>query len=217
MGTKENDAQRGARDRAPAEGTKPIRRTRQQMRAETSSALIAVARRHFFEEGYAHASMDRICEAASVTRGALYHNFGGKEGLFEAVFRQLDEEIGKRIDAKYEGIEDPLAALLAACFGYLEAALDPEVQRITLRDGPAVLGQKAREIDEAGAIQPLAEALAELMEAGRLRHTDPEALARMLNGAMMDAAMWIASSDTPDEAFDKAKDVLSALVHGLEA
>lgn len=191
------------------------RRTRAEMRAETSAALVAVARRHFLDEGFAAASMDRICAEAGVTRGALYHNFGGKTGLFEAVFRQLDAEIGTRIDAVYAGVEDPFEALLAACFGYLDAALDPEVQRILLRDGPAVLGQKAREIDEAGAIHPFAEALSGLMDEGRLRRTDPEALARMLNGAMMDAAMWIAASETPKDTLGRAKDVLRTMVRGM--
>ncbi|MEM7487905.1 MAG: hypothetical protein AAF390_02145 [Pseudomonadota bacterium] len=95
-------------------------------------------------------------------------------------------------------------------------SLDPEVQRIGLRDRPAVLGQKAREIDEAGAIHPLATSLAELMELGRLRRVDPEALARMLNGAMMDAAMWIAASDDPETTLAKAKEVLRAILAGLE-
>ena len=192
------------------------RRTRAQMRAETSAMLIATARQHFFEEGYAAASMDRICEAAGVTRGALYHNFGGKKGLFEAVFRKLDKEIGDRMDASSEEFEDPLDALLAACFGYFDAALDPEIQRILLLDGPAVLGQKAREIDEASAILPFAEALGGLIETGRLRPADPEAVARMLNGAMIDAAMWIAANEAPEETLGKAKDVLQMLIRGME-
>ena len=195
---------------------RPARRTRAQMRADTSAVLIATARRHFFAEGFADASMDRICEDAGVTRGALYHNFGGKAGLFEAVFHQVDREIGDRIDAAYESVEDPLDALMAACFGYLDAALDPEVQRIALRDGPAVLGQKAREIDEEGAIHPLTEALGDLMASRRLHRADPEALARMLNGAMIDAAMWIAASDDAEGALNKAKDVLRAMVQGME-
>lgn len=195
---------------------KTDRRTRAQMREETSASLITTARKFFFEEGYAAASMDRICEASGVTRGALYHNFGGKQELFEAVFRQLDKEIGDRIDSSYESKEDPLDALVAGCFGYFDAALDPEVQRIVLRDGPAVLGHKAREIDESAAIRPFTEALDGLMKSGRLKRTDPEALARMLNGAMLDAAMWIADSQKPEQTLRKAKDVLRALIRGME-
>lgn len=191
-------------------------RTRAQMRADTSAMLIATARQHFFEVGYAAASMDRICEAAGVTRGALYHNFGGKKGLFEAVFRKLDKEIGDRMDESSEGVKDPLEALIASCFGYFDAALDPEIQRILLLDGPAVLGQKAREIDEASAIRPFADALSRLIETGRLRLADPEAVARMLNGAMIDAAMWIAGNEAPEEALVKAKEVLQLLIRGME-
>ena len=70
---------------------------RARKKAETSARLIAVARRSFFERGYAQTSMDELCAEAGVTRGALYHNFGGKEGLFEAVVRQIDAEIGEKL------------------------------------------------------------------------------------------------------------------------
>ena len=53
---------------------------RQAAKAQTSRALLKAARQHFFEQGYGAASMEAICEAAGVTRGALYHNFGGKAG-----------------------------------------------------------------------------------------------------------------------------------------
>ena len=72
---------------------------REQKKAETSARLLATARKWFFEKGYAGTSMDELCAGAGVTRGALYHNFGGKEGLLEAVVRQIDDEIGERMIA----------------------------------------------------------------------------------------------------------------------
>jgi hypothetical protein len=85
-----------------------------------------------------------------------------------------------------------------------------------LRDGPAVLGQRHRDIDAAGSLQPIIDGLAELMDEGALRRTDPEALARMLNGAMIDAALWIATHDDPLAAWQRAREVLDRLLDGLQ-
>ncbi len=53
------------------------------------------------------------------------------------------------------------------------------------------------------------------MNCGKVRQADPEALARMLNGAMMDAALWIAGSQDPEEAAARAHTSLTLLLTGL--
>lgn len=185
------------------------------MTAGTTAKLIAAARAAFRTEGYAAASMDALCAEAGVTRGALYHHFGGKEGLLEAVVRQIDAEIGARLDAEEARHEDPWEAFLACCHLWLEQALDPEIQRIYLRDARAVIGPRLREIDEDYAIGPLRNALAALMDADRVMRSDPEALARLVNGALIDAAMWVAASPVPDEALARARSATDALLSGL--
>jgi AcrR family transcriptional regulator len=188
---------------------------RAELSAETAERLIAAARRAFAEQGYAAASMDALCAEAGLTRGALYHHFGGKEGLLEAVVRRIDAEIGARLDAAFDAIPDPWAGFRACCATWLGLALEPETRRILLCDAPAVLGQRLREIDETSSIRPMADSLGALMTAGRVRPADPEALARLLNGAMVDAALWIAAADDPGEALAKARGALDALLDGL--
>ena len=56
---------------------------------ENRVRLIAAARQAFAEHGYAAASMDDLTAAAGLTRGALYHSFGNKRGLFAAVVEQM--------------------------------------------------------------------------------------------------------------------------------
>jgi AcrR family transcriptional regulator len=187
------------------------------MSAETAERLVAAARRAFAREGYAAASMDALCAEAGLTRGALYHHFGGKEGLLEAVVRRIDAEIGARLDAEFAAIPDPWTAFHACCDTWLDLALEPETRRILLQDAPAVLGQRLREIDEASSIRPMAESLRDLMAAGRVRPADPEALARLLNGAMVDAALWIAGQENPDDALARARTALDVLLRGLAA
>ncbi len=116
--------------------------------------------------------LDTISESRNI-RSALYHNFGGKEGLFEAVFRELDAEIGERVGAAWDQRLPPLEAFQRCCRCYLDMALEPELQQIIFRDGPAVLGDLARQIDEASAIAPITEALRAMMDAHVLRPVDP--------------------------------------------
>ena len=193
------------------------RRRRVDMIAETTAKLVAAARRSFAERGYAATSMDELCAEAGLTRGALYHHFGGKEGLLLAVAEEMDAEIGARLEAVHAAHEDPWDAFRACCGAYLDMALEPEIQRVLLRDAPAVLGHRLREIDERSSIGPTRDALAELMALGRVRRADPEALARMLNGAMIDAALWIGTADDPQLVLPRARSALDALLDGLVA
>lgn len=191
-------------------------RNRREMSADTMARLVASARHAFAEHGYSETSMDALCSEAGVTRGALYHHFGGKEGLLEAVVRTIDSEIGERLKAEEARHDDPWDAFCACCRLWLGQALDPEVQRVLLRDAPAVLGQRLREIDEASSIAPLRDALADLMAAGRLERTDPEAMARLVNGALVDAALWIAGSERPETTHGVALTAVDVLLAGLE-
>ena len=191
------------------------RRSRGEMTAGTTARLVAAARAAVRAEGYAAASMDALCAEAGVTRGALYHHFGGKEGLLEAVVRQIDAEIGARIDAEEERHEDTWDGFRACCHLWLEQALDPEIQRVRLRDAPAVIGPRLREMDETSAIAPIRDALSDLMAAGRVVTTDAEALARLINGALIEAATWVAASPRPDEALARAHAATDTLLRGL--
>jgi AcrR family transcriptional regulator len=185
------------------------------MTAETTARLVAAARAAFRAEGYAAASMDALCAEAGVTRGALYHHFGGKEGLLEAVVRQIDAEIVARLDAEETRHPDPWEAFRACCHLWLEQALDPEIQRVYLLDAGAVIGPRLREMDETSAVAPIRASLTELMETGRVLRTDADALARLINGALCEAAMWVAASPRPDEALARAHAATDTLLRGL--
>lgn len=68
---------------------KPKKRlTREESRAQTRAALIAVGRKHFLRYGLGDAVAEKIAEDAGYSRGALYANFDGKEDLFLAVIRE---------------------------------------------------------------------------------------------------------------------------------
>ena len=89
--------------RAPAP-EREDRRTQAERSLATTEQLVMTSRRLFAEKGFAGTSIEDIVRAAGVTRGALYHHFGSKEELFEAVFireqKALDQEVRKAAATK---------------------------------------------------------------------------------------------------------------------
>src|SRR6187551_3397204 len=110
------------------------------MIAETRAKLLVAGRKAFGTIGYAAASMDDFTAEAGLTRGALYHHFGDKRGLFSAVLLQIDAEMTARMNAASERASTRWRGLVDECTTYIQMALEPEIQRIVFSDGPAVLG-----------------------------------------------------------------------------
>lgn len=184
---------------------------------ENRAKLIAAARKAFAEKGYAAASMDELTAEAGLTRGALYHNFGDKRGLLAAVVHQIDAEMALRaqaIGARERGDWDGLLAEGAA---YIEMALDPEVQRIVLLDGPAVLGDPSQWPSQNSCLQVTKETVERLLAQGILKSVDAEAAARLVSGAALNAALWIAASNAPKDVLPKAVEAFRHLASGLLA
>jgi AcrR family transcriptional regulator len=173
------------------------RRSRQDMIAETRAKLMAAGRKAFAELGYANASMDDFTAEAGLTRGALYHHFGDKKGLFQAVVAEIDGEMAARLRERVAAKPNRWEGFLEEGIGYIEMALEPEIQRIMLRDGPAVLGDPASWPNADGCITAMKESLEALLAEGTIRNIDAEAMARMFSGASCYAAQWIANSNDP--------------------
>jgi len=188
---------------------------RLEMMEENRVKLIAAARRAFAEKGYSAASMDDLTAEVGLTRGALYHNFGNKRGLLAAVVDQIDSEMASRAQQIGAGAGDDWQCLLAEGVAYIEMALDPEVQRIVLRDGPAVLGDPSQWPSQSSCLQATRRTVERLISQGILKPVDAEAAARLLSGAALNAALWIAASDDPQDVLPKAVEAFQSLATGL--
>ena len=161
--------------------------------------------------------MDELTAEVGLTRGALYHNFGDKRGLLAAVVNQIDAEMASRAQEIGARAKDDWEGLLAEGAAYIEMALDPEVQRIVLLDGPAVLGDPSRWPSQNSCLQATKQIIERLITQGTLKPVDAEAAARLLNGAALNAALWIAASDHPKDIFPKAVEAFRRLATGLLA
>jgi hypothetical protein len=112
---------------------------------------------------------------------------------------------------------DDWDGLLAEGAAYIEMALNPEVQRIVLLDGPAVLGDPSRWPSQNSCLQATKETVERLIAQGILKSVDTEAAARLLNGAALNAALWVAASDDPEDVLPKAVEAFRCLATGLLA
>ncbi|MBD0417322.1 TetR/AcrR family transcriptional regulator [Oryzicola mucosus] len=188
---------------------------RQAMMEENRLKLIEAGRKAFAAHGYAAASMDELTASVGLTRGALYHNFGDKKGLLAAVVHQIDSAMAQKAQQVGALKADPWEALLAEGAAYIEMALDAEVQRIVLLDGPAVLGDPSQWPSQDSCLQSTKRTVERLIAEGRLKKVDPEAIARLLNGAALNAALWVAASDDPVKTLPRVVEAFNAMAAGL--
>ncbi|WP_047337373.1 TetR/AcrR family transcriptional regulator [Pseudomonas protegens] len=189
-------------------------RPRAAMIEQTRARLIASARQAFARLGYAKTSMDDLTAEAGLTRGALYHHFGDKQGLLAAVVEQIDSEMDERLDAISAAATDPWQGFAQRCRAYLEMAQEAEIRRIVLQDARAVLGQ--RQPAEEHCIDSLSRRLQALVEAGLITPAPSQALARLINGSLVDAALWIAAAEQPGQRLQQALQALELLLRGLQ-
>ncbi|WP_282694299.1 TetR/AcrR family transcriptional regulator [Streptomyces sp. CC208A] len=190
---------------------------RAEQRAATRRALLDEGRRRFAADGYQGVVLADVAQAVGVTKGAAYHHFESKAGLFRAVVAEVLEELGERVAAAAEEVSDPWEQLRAGCRAFLAAGSDPSTRRIVLVDAPTVMGwEEWRALDEESSARHLREALSTLVETGVIAGQPVEPLTRMLSGAMNEAALWVARSRSP-EALDSAVDTLDRLLAGLRA
>jgi AcrR family transcriptional regulator len=188
---------------------------RAKMIQETRSKLIKAARQAFAEKGYADSSMDDLTAAAGLTRGALYHHFGGKPGLLQAVIEQIDNEMVERLSAIIADAETTWDGFINESIAYIEMALEPEIQRLVLLDGPAVLGDPSQWPSQNACMRSTQRSIQKLIDEGMIRAVDAEATSRLIMGGLLSASSWIAHSEDPRTASSKAVESFVALVSGL--
>ena len=189
-------------------------RSRAEMIEATRAKLLATARQAFREAGYAATSMDDFTAAAGLTRGALYHHFGDKKGLLAAVVEQIDGEMDQRLATIAARAPDAWSALRGRCRAYLEMAAEPEIRRIVLQDARAVLGA-VTDGSQQHCIASLAALLQTMMDQDLIEAAAPQALARLINGSLVESAFWIAQDAGDGPRLAQALQALDLLLRGL--
>lgn len=200
----------------PAQTSPHIRRTQQQRSETTTRDLLAAARTLFARDGYTATSLDAVAAEAGVTKGALYYHFRGKRELFEGVFEEEERRLCETLAEVYAGERDALDGAVAGCRAFLEASLEPAVQRITLIDAPSVVGwQRLREIESRYGLAMIRDGLRKASQArgGPPRDLDPAA--HLIFGALCEGAMFLARAEDPASVKRRLESELEKLLRAL--
>jgi AcrR family transcriptional regulator len=183
----------------------------------TRAALVDVARARFAERGYAAVPIEEIVQGARLTRGALYHHFEDKQALFRAVLEAIEGELADRMRAAAEREKDPWEQLRAACRAYLDACLEPDVQRIVVLDAASVLGWSTWcDIDKKFGLGILHERLQAALDAGVIDPQPLDAAAMLVLGALNVGGRVIAEANASAAARREVGATLDRLLSGLK-
>ena len=92
----------------------PKRRTQKERREGTIRKLLDAAADTLIEAGYAEASVQRICERAELSQGALFRHFATREALMVAVAEDVGARILERYRKKFVAVAANGATVAAA-------------------------------------------------------------------------------------------------------
>jgi len=192
------------------------RRTQAERSQATRSALIDSGRRLFAERGFAGVPADDLVADAGVTRGALYHHFDGKDGLFRAVFEQIEVQLTAEIADATAAVPGSVEKMAVGVATFLDICQRPDVLRIALVDAPAVLGwSQWRAIEREHGLGLIERLLADAHVEGVLAVAPTTALAQLVLSMAIEGALTIANSATPDKARAEVEAALLSLTAGL--
>ena len=190
--------------RATTEGSdpEPPATLRSQHVEATRRAVLAAARSSFGRKGYTQTSIDEIAAAARVTKGAVYS--------------EVEAEAQARTAGAVDPEGSPIDQIVAGANAYLDVALDEEIQRITLVDGPAVLGLEPEgPAEQQAGYVALRFFIATAIAHGQLIDLEPGILAHLVGGLSLLGGLLIARSGDPDQTRAALRPALDAMLRGL--
>jgi AcrR family transcriptional regulator len=209
---------------ARAKKSTQTQRTNAEITAETREKLIAAGRAVFATQGFRNAGGEEVVAKAGVTRGALYYQFGGMEGLFAATAEAVAGELARGLyertmaalpnhaqgDHSVEELEIG-AELLLKAFATSDAA------DLLLREAPVVMGhQRWQALMTASGLRGLLEhALDHWIDAGLLQPKQKAATADVIFGALMQAGIAIAEADNRTAALSLYREIVRRMIRAL--
>jgi len=183
---------------------------------KTTTSLVEIARNHFATHGYHNVSLEVIAEEAKVTRGAVYHHFKSKKGLFIAVLENVQKDVATKIKVEASRDDDLWQQLILGCLGFVKGANTKENRRILLVDAPAVLGWNVwRKSDRENSMNTLKEHIEVLEAQGYLQDcVDVDLMTFSISGALNELALVYLANDKLGES-DLLLSTISILVSGF--
>lgn len=179
---------------------------------DTKQRILDAALEVFADKGFHAATVDQVAAAAGVTKGAVYYYFQDKDDLARDLQHLLWEDLAQRSLAGHDPHRSATANVMACFEVFLRSIQAMPGARIFLREAwfSPTLDEAGRadHEDALGLVQGLIEAG---IAAGELVPFDPETLARVLTGALMEATVHVLGAGDIDDALAVMHHVVGSL------
>ena len=195
-----------------------VKSLRETYAENTRRVLMQTGLELFVQRGYTAVSAEELVQAAGLSRGALYHHFDGKRGLFEAVFQAQEGAASRRVAEAVAAQSDPWQQAVAGMETFLDVCCQREYREIVLLQGPIALGWPHwRELDRQHFAALLVDATTLLIDAGVILERPAELIAAAAYGMLTELSLTIAAADDPAQARTDASALVRSLLTGLAA
>ncbi len=180
------------------------RRTQAARRERSRGALLEAAARELSRHGYTNTNLERVAAEAGYTRGALYHQFSGKQDLALAVLAWIEETWWARMADVIDTGADPAQALRAVARAHA-VFCRRDIARVAMTLRVEFSGQDhpvGRAVD--AAVERVVGVCTDLVTAGRTSGVvppgpDPRSVALAVIGAVEGLVISLAGRAPDDE------------------
>jgi AcrR family transcriptional regulator len=186
--------------------------TKAEQTRRTRRAILDRARHLFAEQGYAATGTEAMISELGITRGALYHQFKGKQAVFEAVVEEAYGEMTAHIQAELQSLDDTWEQLVRGCQAFLEVAQQDDLRRIVFVDAPAVLAADTLASFDQYGFGLLQAGIQMAVNEGQLNIVDAEGFSHLVNGALNELAAWVAKAEDDPQRLLTAQALVKALL-----
>ena len=177
-------------------------RTQQQRRDATSSAILDNASNLFGARGYQVTSLEDIATVSGTTIRPIYHYYGNKKNLFQAVTERLEAQLADAL----QQVQADGVSLADYWETFMQFGRDHSFRQIVLVDSPVVLGR------ERWAHSPVVRLAIDIL-VSLFPQLQPETrmlIAQMAVAALTEAAMSL--SEPGHTGKEKAFEEVSAII-----
>ncbi len=149
---------------------------------ERKNEILDIAEQLFAEKGYDHASTNDIINKIGIARGTLYHHFGSKEEILDALVERMTRDSISRARIIVADKSRPLLERLTGAIIALDidTGAGPVVFEQIHKPQNALLHQKMQERLISGVVPLMAELIREGNESGLFDSEYPDEAAEMI-------------------------------------
>ncbi|MFZ5668489.1 MAG: TetR/AcrR family transcriptional regulator [Pseudomonadota bacterium] len=166
----------------------------------SEDAILAAARTLFLEAGYDGVNLDRIAEAAGVSRQTVYNRFGGKDALFRAMVRrhwagvmawsdQVRATIG---EVRFPEPAAKLVGIARAVLRFIDSADQIAFTRLVIAESRSRpwIGEEFHRFGQGLTLETLAGILGAMHAQGVLDCPQPAIAARQFLALINEFGLW---------------------------